>query len=130
MKQLTIAVGIICNAQQQILITRRAAGTHLAGFWEFPGGKVEPGESVEQALSRELQEEVGITPQQPTRLNVTEHQFDDRTVTLNFYLVNAWSGNAYNREGQQMCWVHRHQLSQYQFPAANQAVIELLQTAT
>ena len=57
MKHLNIAVGIIRNAQREIFITRRAADAHMAGFWEFPGGKIEPGETPEQALSRELRED-------------------------------------------------------------------------
>ncbi|ATA19372.1 8-oxo-dGTPase [Gibbsiella quercinecans] len=126
MKQLNIAVGIIRNARQEIFLTQRAADSHMAGFWEFPGGKIEAGETAEQALTRELQEETGIDVQQATPLEVVEHRFDDRIVTLHFYLVEQWCGEPYGREGQPMRWARQADLQAADFPPANATIIQLL----
>ena len=92
MKILQIAVGIIRNPQNQIFITQRAADAHMANKWEFPGGKIEAGETPEAALVRELQEEVGITPLGATLFDKLEYQFPDRHITLWFWLVENWEG--------------------------------------
>ncbi|CAI1554865.1 8-oxo-dGTP diphosphatase MutT [Serratia fonticola] len=126
MKHLNIAVGIIRNPQQEIFITRRAADSHMAGFWEFPGGKIEQGETPEQALGRELLEEIGIHANQARLLEVLEHRFTDRIVTLNFYLVEDWKGEPYGREGQPMRWVKQADLREEEFPEANVSIIRLL----
>ncbi len=126
MKHLNIAVGIIRNPQQEIFITRRAADSHMAGFWEFPGGKIEQGETPEQALGRELLEEIGIHTNQARLLEVLEHRFTDRIVTLNFYLVEDWKGEPYGREGQPMRWVKQADLREEEFPEANVSIIRLL----
>lgn len=126
MKHLNIAAGIIRNSQQEIFITRRAADTHMGGLWEFPGGKMELSETPEQALYRELDEEVGIQVQRAQLLQVLEHHFTDRVVTLNFYLVEEWVGKPYGREGQVGRWVKQHQLRADDFPEANAGVIQML----
>ena len=92
MKQLQISVGIIRNPQGEIFITQRAADAHMANKLEFPGGKIEAGESAEQALVRELQEEVGITVSSSRLFDKLEYQFPDRHITLWFWLVEEWSG--------------------------------------
>lgn len=126
MKHLHIAAGIIRNPQQEIFITQRAADSHMAGFWEFPGGKIEQGETPEFALNRELLEETGIVVQQAILLKVLEHTFTDRIVTLSFYMVEAWDGEPFGREGQPMRWVAQSELRADEFPPANAAIIELL----
>ncbi|EEQ10270.1 Mutator mutT protein [Yersinia mollaretii ATCC 43969] len=126
MKHLHIAVGIIRNVQQEIFITRRAAGSHMEGFWEFPGGKIEQGETPELALKRELLEETGIVVQKATLLKVLEHTFTDRIVTLTFYLVEAWDGEPFGREGQPTRWVRQSELLAEEFPPANAVIINLL----
>ncbi len=121
--------GIVYNAQRQILIALRPEGRYLAGYWEFPGGKVEAGESAPQALQRELQEEVGIYIDlevcQPF-LKLSHDYPDDKTVILDVWAVDKFSGQAYGAEGQSIQWVDVEQLSQHEFPAANIPVIDAL----
>ncbi|NIH15443.1 8-oxo-dGTP diphosphatase MutT [Serratia symbiotica] len=125
MKYLNVAVGIIRNAQQKIFITRRAADVHMANFWEFPGGKIEQGETPEQALNRELREETGIETEQATLLEVLEHRFSDCIFTLHFYLVESWMGEPFRREGQPVRWVKQADLREEEFPQANIHMVEL-----
>lgn len=126
MKHLNIAIGIIRNHRQEIFITRRAADSHMAGYWEFPGGKIEQGETPEQALGRELREETGIKTERATLLKVLEHHFSDRIVTLNFFLVEGWEGEPLGREGQPKRWVKQADLREEEFPEANISIIKLL----
>lgn len=93
MKRLQIAVGIIRNPNDEIFITRRAADAHMANKLEFPGGKIEADETPEQALIRELQEEVGITPTQVTLFDTLEYQFRTDTLRCGFGWLNAGRAN-------------------------------------
>ncbi|EPF20824.1 8-oxo-dGTP diphosphatase [Cedecea davisae] len=129
MKQLQIAVGIIRNPQGEIFITQRAADAHMANKWEFPGGKIEAGESPEQALIRELQEETGIAAQKAELFETLEYQFPDRHISLWFYLVEQWEGEPWGKEGQPGRWVAQHQLIADEFPPANEPVIQKLLNA-
>lgn len=126
MKTLQIAVGIIRNPQNQIFITQRAADAHMANKWEFPGGKIESGETPEQALVRELQEEVGITPIGATLFDKLEYQFPDRHITLWFWLVESWEGEPWGKEGQPGGWITLHASDAEKFPPANAPVISRL----
>ncbi|MDU6924847.1 8-oxo-dGTP diphosphatase MutT [Franconibacter helveticus 513] len=126
MKRLTIAAGIIRNRQGEIFITRRAADAHMANKWEFPGGKVEAGESPEQALVRELAEETGINVTSATLFESLEYQFPDRHITLWFFLVESWEGEPWGKEGQPGRWVAQGELIADEFPAANEPVINKL----
>lgn len=126
MKKLQIAVGIIRNPQNQIFITQRAADAHMANKWEFPGGKIEAGETSEQALVRELQEEVGIIPLSATLFDKLEYQFPDRHITLWFWLVESWEGEPWGKEGQPGSWVELQVSDAEKFPPANEPVIRRL----
>ncbi|WP_336218507.1 8-oxo-dGTP diphosphatase MutT [Citrobacter amalonaticus] len=126
MKTLQIAVGIIRNQHHEIFITQRAADAHMANKLEFPGGKIEAGETPEQALSRELQEEVGIVPVNATLFEKLEYRFPDRHVTLWFWLVESWEGEPWGKEGQPGTWIAADALDAEDFPPANEPVIAKL----
>ncbi len=130
MNSLTIAVGIIRNAQHEIFIARRPEHTHMGGFREFPGGKVEKGETPEQALIRELREEAGIEAEQPELLATSQHRFPDREMAFYFYLVEHWQGTPYGNEGQPVRWCPQEELDASEFPPANAAIIRQLIAAT
>lgn len=99
-----VAVGVLIDGQGRFLLTSRPAGKVYAGYWEFPGGKLEAGETVEQALRRELQEELGITigPTQPWKIELMD--YPHARVRLHFCKVFAWQGDFEMREGQAMAW--------------------------
>ena len=126
MKKLQISVGIIRNAEGEIYITQRAADAHMANKWEFPGGKIEEGESAEDAVVRELQEEVGITTTSLQQFDKLEYQFPDRHITLWFWLIDGWEGEPWGKEGQPGRWVAQQNLVVDEFPPANAPVIEKL----
>jgi 8-oxo-dGTP diphosphatase len=122
-KPLHVAAAVIKNAQGQILISLRNRALHQGGLWEFPGGKVEPGETPEQALKRELKEELDIMVSTSTPLITVSHQYPDLAVLLHVYLVRDFLGIAKGCEGQPLKWVDAEVLSRYEFPAANQPII-------
>ena len=99
-----MAVGILLRADGALLLSTRPPGKAYEGYWEFPGGKIEAGESVEQALRRELIEELGVTIG-PARLwKVTEHDYPHALVRLHWCKVDQWTGEFEMREGQSMAW--------------------------
>jgi len=120
---LHVAVGVVRDGDGRILLTQRAKHVHQGGLWEFPGGKLDPGESVLQALQRELQEEVGIDVLDAQPLIKINHQYPDLSVLLDVWQVNRFSGLASALEGQTMQWVTPQQLSEFDFPAANLPII-------
>jgi 8-oxo-dGTP diphosphatase len=126
MKILQIAVGIIRNDAGEIYITQRAADAHMANKWEFPGGKIEAGETAEEAMIRELEEEVGITASEPQLFDKLEYAFPDRHITLWFWLVENWQGEPWGKEGQPGRWVAQSALVAEEFPPANAPIIEKL----
>ncbi len=124
--QIHVAVGVVWDERQRVLICLRKPDVHQGGKWEFPGGKVEAGEDIKQALTRELQEEVGITPISTTPLLKIKHDYPDRSVVLDVWQVHAFTDKPSGREGQKICWVCVEHLNLYPFPVANQAIIDVL----
>lgn len=122
-----VVVGVIINEQNQVLVAKRPAGKHLSGLWEFPGGKVEKGENAEQALTRELKEEVGLVPEHVSSLIQITHSYSEKTVFLDVFLVNKVQGVAQGLEQQEIKWLHPKQFADYNFPEANESIITALQ---
>ncbi|MBC8949713.1 MULTISPECIES: 8-oxo-dGTP diphosphatase MutT [Xenorhabdus] len=125
-KHLHIAAGIIKNSNDEIFITQRRADSHMGGFWEFPGGKLEQGETPEQALIRELKEEVGITVTHCELIDTIKHDFPDRSITLDFFLVDEWKDKPFGKEGQPSRWVLQSELIADEFPPANRSIVGFL----
>ncbi|PXZ03406.1 8-oxo-dGTP diphosphatase MutT [Gilliamella apicola] len=125
-KHTEIAVGIIRSQDCQIFITQRGEDSHLAGFWEFPGGKIEVGETPYQTLEREIAEEVDIHIQQSQFLKTFEYSYDDRDITIHAYLVEEWDGVPFAKEGQPSRWIDQEDLNADEFPDANRPIIEML----
>lgn len=126
-KRVHVAVGVIRSRDGRILVARRSANQHLGGLWEFPGGKVEAGETVNQALARELQEELGIDVLTQSALCCLQHDYTDKSVLLDVWNVNEFSGTARGKEGQPLRWLFPHELKHTDFPQANRAIIRALQ---
>lgn len=125
-KVVHVAVGVIINADGKICLAKRPLGKPFAGLWEFPGGKVEAGESVFQALVRELDEELGILPLQSTPLIKIEHSYPELSVLLDVHTIEQFEGEAQGRERQELRWIQRSELHNFEFPAANKAIVEAL----
>jgi 8-oxo-dGTP diphosphatase len=124
-----VAVGVIVDARRRILLSRRAEDAHQGGLWEFPGGKVEPGESLQDALGRELREELAIEPVHTAPLLEVAHDYGDKRVLLDVHLVWEYSGSATGLEGQPLAWVEAAALGDYAFPAANLPIVKAIQAA-
>jgi 8-oxo-dGTP diphosphatase len=118
-----VAVGVVLDADRRVLITRRAQHAHQGGLWEFPGGKVETGESLLVALTRELREELGIVPGRTSALLQVHHDYGDKSVLLDVHVVWEFSGEAVGLEDQPLAWVAPQNLARYAFPAANMAIV-------
>ena len=103
-KHTEVAVGILIRADGALLLSTRPEGKAYAGYWEFPGGKIEAGETVTEALRRELIEELGVTIGEAHEWKVTEHDYPHALVRLHWCKVFDWSGAFEMREGQQMAW--------------------------
>ncbi len=121
-----IVVAAVVEEDDTFLVTRRLRGTHLEGYWEFPGGKREDGETDQQSLTREMREEVATEIRVEDEILRTVHAYPSRTVELRFYRCTLL-GRPRPRLGQQMRWVPRGQLATLRFPPADD---ELIQTLT
>ncbi|MEZ8142586.1 8-oxo-dGTP diphosphatase MutT [Enterovibrio sp. FF113] len=127
-KRIHIAAGIILNPDySQIFITQRPAKAHKGGFWEFAGGQVEHGETAEQAVIRELEEEVGITATVVEAFMSMTHDYPDKALTFDFFLIKVFDGVPYGKEGQPGQWVEILALSGFEFPEANSPVLAKIQ---
>lgn len=120
-----VAAGLVFH-HGKLLITQRRPGDHLGGLWEFPGGKVEPGESFQHCLKRELREEIGIEIEVGAEIDEITHAYAEKTVRLRFFRCALLSGEARPIHCQDLAWVTRDQLVQYAFPAADERLLKTL----
>jgi 8-oxo-dGTP diphosphatase len=125
-RRVQVAVGVIRDAQQRIFITQRRHHTELAGYWEFPGGKLESGETLLMALVRELYEEVGIRVEQAKLLQTGVGVQSQQHLYLHYFLVEHWHGEPYGREGQPHRWIAQQDLRAVAFPPTNTSVVSWL----
>jgi 8-oxo-dGTP diphosphatase len=121
-----VAAGLIRDAAGRYLITQRRRGSHLAGLWEFPGGKVEAGETAAACLRRELTEELSATFAVGELAETVRWDYPDRTVVLHFFDCRLESGTIAPREQQGMQWVEPARLADYDFPPADRELIQRL----
>ena len=124
MTTLVVAAAII-ERDERYLVTRRQPGVHLAGYWEFPGGKCQPGEMLDACLARELREELAVNAVVGAELFTASHGYPDRWVELHFFRCTL-DGEPVPQQGQEMQWVDRDELRTLQFPPADSEFIERL----
>lgn len=122
-----VAVAVVRNPQGQVFITQRPQHVHQGGLWEFPGGKVEKGESVLDALRREIKEEIDITILDAQPLIKIPHKYPDKQVILDVWEVLQYKGEPHGKEGQPSRWMESGLLNTLAFPAANRAIIAAVQ---
>ena len=129
--RLHVVAGLIYNLERdKILIAKRPADSHQGGLWEFPGGKVAPGESAYQALCRELQEELAIKVSAASVLVSKAYDYSDKSIQLEAWIVARFTGTARGNEGQEIAWVAPGDLDAYEFPAANQTILAMISSAS
>ncbi len=128
MKLLLVAAVALIDADGRVLLAQRPEGKSLAGLWEFPGGKVEPGESPETCLIRELKEELGIDTWSSclAPLTFASHAYDDFHLLMPLYACRRWNGTAIGQEGQSLAWVRPDKLRDYPMPPADLPLIPIL----
>ncbi|MDJ0897376.1 MAG: 8-oxo-dGTP diphosphatase MutT [Xenococcus sp. MO_188.B8] len=124
-----IGVGVIRNNSGEILIDRRLSKGEMADFWEFPGGKIEPTETIEECIRREIQEELAIAVSVGNRITTIEHDYAKFKVTLFVHDCQYVAGEPQAIECQEIRWVTIAELEQYNFPEANYQIIELLKAS-
>ena len=127
-KILLVAACALIDADRRILIAQRPEGKSLAGLWEFPGGKVEPGETPEQTLIRELEEELGVVTQVPclAPLTFASHTYDGFHLLMPLYICRRYEGIARGLEGQAIKWVRVRDLRDYPMPPADEPIVTFL----
>ena len=127
MNHVNVAAGILCDSVGRVLIAERLGDVAFHGMWEFPGGKIFPGETASEALSRELAEELGIEVTECSLLMNLRHEYEDRTVTIEFFVVSEWNSEPVGREGQELRWVRKESLDANQLLPADAPVVTALQ---
>lgn len=124
-KLVLVAAAALVDADHRVLIAKRPEGKAMAGLWEFPGGKVETGERPEEALLRELREELGVETQSAclAPLTFASHAYDDFHLLMPLYVIRRWQGTPSAREGQELAWVRPNRLRDYPMPEADGPLI-------
>jgi len=127
-KRIEVAAAVLENARGEFLLAQRPAGKVYAGYWEFPGGKLDPGETPEVALIRELREELGIdvTASCLAPFAFASHAYERFHLLMPLYLCRRWKGVPTAKEGQTLAWVRARQLDEYAMPPADKPLIPLL----
>jgi 8-oxo-dGTP diphosphatase len=126
---LVVAIALV-RPDKRILLAQRPPGKSLAGLWEFPGGKVEPGESPEEALVRELKEELDVTidPRALQPFAFASHAYNDFHLLMPLYLFDDFRAEARALEGQNLAWANVHELAAYPMPPADAPLVQQLKT--
>ncbi|ARC87234.1 8-oxo-dGTP diphosphatase MutT [Rhodovulum sp. MB263] len=129
MKIVLVAAVALIDADGRVLLAQRPAGKSMAGLWEFPGGKIEPGETPEAALKRELKEELGIDTWESCMAPLTfaSHSYDDFHLLMPLFACRKWQGQPQAREGQVLKWSHAKDLRDFPMPPADIPLIPVLQ---
>ena len=124
---LVVAVALV-DADKRVLLSQRPEGKALAGLWEFPGGKLDPGERPEAALIRELKEELGITVKEPclAPLTFASHAYPEFHLLMPLYICRRWEGTPQGMEGQNLAWVRVNEMRNYPMPPADEPLIPML----
>ena len=130
MKIVTVAACALVDADGRVLLAQRPEGKPMAGLWEFPGGKVETGETPEQTLIRELEEELGIVVKEAclAPLTFASHSYPDFHLLMPLYICRRWEGTAIAKEGQNLKWVRPNRLRDYPMPPADVPLVAHLTT--
>ena len=127
MRHFAVAAGVLCDPAGRVLIAERLDDGPFHGLWEFPGGKIAAGETSAEALARELAEELGIEVITCSSFMNLRHEYDDRVVSIEFFIVSEWNSDPVGREGQELRWVPAHALDARELLPADIPVIEALQ---
>lgn len=128
MKIVHVSAAALIDVDGRILLTQRPEGKSMAGLWEFPGGKIEAGETPEQALIRELEEELGINTWASclAPLTFASHSYDDFHLVMPLFACRKWEGIPHGKEGQSLKWVRPNQLRDYPMPPADEPIVPIL----
>jgi 8-oxo-dGTP diphosphatase len=126
MRELTVVAAVIHDRDGRVLLTRRPDDRHMGGLWEFPGGKVDPGESPTQALARELVEELDLAVEVGTPITFAVHEEPGLRILLLFYAATILSGTPRSLDGQELSWVEVGELASYPTPPADAQLVERL----
>jgi 8-oxo-dGTP diphosphatase len=121
-----VVAAVLRDERGRVLIAQRPAGKHMGGYWEFPGGKIAPGESGEQALARELAEELGVSLRRCHPLLQLRHDYADRVVELDVFMVDDYCGEPAGLEAQALKWVAAAELGGQALLPADQPIVEVL----
>ncbi len=128
MKLLLVVAVALVDADRRVLIAQRPEGKQLAGLWEFPGGKIEPGERPEETLIRELREELAITVKEPclAPLTFASHRYPDFHLLMPLFICRRWEGTPQAMEHRALRWVEPHRLRDFPMPPADEPLIPML----